>query len=229
VTELSVFVPSRGRPDAAEELVAAFRLTCERWTECVVVVDENDPELAGYLAIHDPYGRVVVQPPPSRRGMVEPLNAAVRTEASGWAVGFMGDDHRPRTEGWDHRFLAVLEKNGPGLVYGNDLWQGERLATHVVAHGDLVRAVGYFSPPELEHLYVDRVWMDWGRAIHRLFYLPDIVIEHLHPDAGKAERDENYEAVNNEGIAARDKRAYQDYRTKGLAADVAKLRAVTRS
>src|SRR5690606_31036209 len=112
-------------------------------------------------------------------------------------LGFMGDDHRPRPAAmpWDQRIRICLS-GGPGIVYGNDLLQGERMATAVAMTSDIVQTLGYMVPPTLVHLCADLVWMAWGRGMQRITYLDDMTIEHLHPAAGKASLDAVYEECN---------------------------------
>ncbi len=43
---------------------------------------------------------------------------------------------------------------------------------------------------------VDNYWRDLGTAAGCLTYLPDAIVEHLHPSAGKAALDEGYGRVN---------------------------------
>jgi len=117
--------------------------------------------------------------------MVGALNAAFRAynyeDKLGFAVGFMGDDHRPRTAGWDTEYLSVLRGFGTGFVYGNDLYQGETMPTQVAFTTDIARALSYMSPPELDHLCVDVVWRELGKRIDAIKYLPDVIVEHMHP------------------------------------------------
>jgi hypothetical protein len=48
----------------------------------------------------------------------------------------------------------------------------------------------------LRHLYIDNYWLELAGAAGCLTYLPDVVIEHMHPAYGKAEWDESYRRVN---------------------------------
>jgi hypothetical protein len=129
----------------------------------------------------------------------------------GYAVGFMGDDHLPRTVGWDTAYLEALRGMGTGFVYGNDLFQGEAIATQVAMTTDIPLALGYMCPPEFDHLCVDVVWQDWGKAIDKLEYLGEVVVEHMHYLAGKAKVDEGYGAVNNSTVSGHDIAAYNHY------------------
>jgi hypothetical protein len=79
--------------------------------------------------------------------------------------------------------------------------------------------------PGLVHLYVDNAWLELGRAAGVLGYLPDIVIEHMHPGAGKADWDAGYAEANAPELDAADKAVFERWRTEQLAADVQRLRA----
>jgi hypothetical protein len=229
MTDLVVIVPSRGRPAAVRDLADAFAHTCTAPTRLVIAVDNDDPTGDRYS------GEMQQSRFPSweiRRSdadnMVSALNIAACWATAipdpPFAVGFMGDDHRPRTVGWDHAYLDALTDLGTGIVYGNDLLQGPNLPTQCAVTADIVRALGYLAAPSLTHLYVDNFWLQLGRWADCIRYLPDVVVEHMHPVAGKAQWDEGYVRVNSPGMYADDERAFRDYSTTGLAADVRKIR-----
>jgi hypothetical protein len=111
-------------------------------------------------------------------------------------LGFMGDDHRPRTPGWDAAYVEALTEMGTGIVYGDDLLQGERIPTQVAMTSDIVEAMGGMAPGGLVHMYLDDLWKAVGERLGCLRYLPDVVVEHLHPAAGKARWDDRYAEVN---------------------------------
>ena len=50
--------------------------------------------------------------------------------------------------------------------------------------------------PGCIHLFFDNFVKQLGLDLEYLKYLPDVIIEHLHPVAGKAEMDEGYARVN---------------------------------
>lgn len=201
-----MIVPSRGRPDSIAELARAWERTITGSSVLLVAVDDDDPELAAYEALA---ADVWVEFGP-RRWAARTLNRYAHScAADHFALGFMGDDHRPRTKGWDTRFVETLREMGSGVVYGNDLFQGENLPTAVALTSDIVLALGYMVPPELIHMYMDNFWLDLGKALRRIRYLPDVVIEHVHPMAGKTEWDDGYREVNAPMRYAHDKLAYE--------------------
>jgi hypothetical protein len=107
----------------------------------------------------------------------------------------LGDDQRPRSLYWDIDFTIVLDQ-GVGIVYGNDLFQGENLPTAVAMHGTIVQELNGMAPDAFLHLYIDDFWKRLGLDIGALTYLPETIIEHMHPAVGKAEMDQGYFDVN---------------------------------
>jgi hypothetical protein len=232
VADLIVIVPTRERPAAVPELAQAFRATCTADTVLLFVVDNSDPALPAYKTAVDAEhrtGQAIGYGTGPSTSMVEALNGAaemlVDDDHAPFAVGFMGDDHCPRTVGWDTAYLKALHGLGTGIVYGNDLLQGERIPTQVAMTADIVKALGYMAPPVLTHLFVDNYWLDLGRGADCIRYLPDVVVEHRHPFAGKAAMDAGYVRVNDGGMYERDGQAYAAF-TDELAADIAKVRAL---
>lgn len=218
---MCVLVPSRGRPSNIARLAESW-FTTGATADLVVCVDSDDPELLGYQHVAADYGFALRVGEPSRIGPI--LNDVAPAIAPGYdVVGFMGDDHLPRTEGWD----ATIEANSSlwTVVYGNDLLQGPNLATAAFLGTGIVQTLGKFVPHGFEHLYLDNFWMSIGRGLGTLTYLPDVVIEHLHYINGKAEQDALYAEVNSAGMYQRDGQRWADYLNDGLLDDLASLRA----
>ncbi|MGW3427936.1 glycosyltransferase family 2 protein [Streptomyces melanosporofaciens] len=226
--DLLAIIPTRGRPGSVPAIVQAWDDTGAT-ADLLFAVDTDDPELAAYKAHaaelkQDPRVRFTFG---KRRRLCGTLNQqAVKAAKTYQFLAFLGDDHRPRPADrpWDERFRECLS-GGPGIVYGNDLLMGERMPTAVAMTSDIVRTLGYMCPTNLVHLCVDLCWLDWGRGMERITYLPDVVIEHLHPAAGKAVVDQGYEEANSSEQVTSDSAAYYDYRDGGgLEADLEKLR-----
>lgn len=233
--DIIFLVPTRGRPDSARQLIEAWKET-ESEAMLSFWIDDDDPEYDNYRRAWDP-----VWPMPNLEANYNPrlrlagtLNEAVNKPPSQWedmprpceykAIGFMGDDHRPRTKGWDQRFAECLS-GGAGVVYGNDLLVGDRFPTAVCMTSDIPATLGYFCPPGFVHLCLDLVWKDWGEGMGRITYLGDVIIEHMHPANGKAKLDARYEEVNSHEMVSADTKTYIEYRDGGqLAEDIEKLR-----
>ncbi len=139
-------------------------------------------------------------------------------------VSAIGDDCVPRTKGWDAVVVETLRLLGTGLCYGNDLLQGEDLPTVCFMTSDIVRTLGYMSPPALTHMYCDNFWLELGRGLDRIRYLAEVVIEHLHPSKGKSASDAVYE--ESDALMERDRLAFEDYMRHGFDADIARVKTM---
>lgn len=222
--KLTMLIPSRLRPNAAWEAAGeALRLAGGDTTIQVCADGEEDPR---YYE-NPPSERLVASGSHERRGLIGTLNLwgerAARVDPQVTHVGFMGDDHRTRTPGWD---VKLMEAAGDGLAYGDDLLRGEELPTAVVMHADILRALGRMAPPELYHMYCDDYWLAIGRAGLGIRYVPEVVIEHLHPAAGKAVHDASYDESNSPQRFAADATAWAVFKGQGgVERDVEAVRA----
>lgn len=224
--DLTVYVPTRGRPGNALKLQEQFYKTVSLNSRIMFILSNDDDKVEEYSGLH--YSMRVS---PERRGFTEPLNLGYlrdRREVYSYALGFMGDDHFPHTLGWDERVISELKNMGAGLVYGNDKFQKEKIPTQIFMTADIPLELGFFTLPRLQHLYADNFWLDLGRGLGRIRYLPDVIIEHLHPGAGKAEHDEGYEFSGSFQLDQKDKKIYCDYLAEELADDVVRVDAALR-
>jgi len=218
-----VFVPSRGRPGNIAQLAESWQETFSWYADLLVALDEDDPALPEYLALdvwNGTWASNVVGP---RRRLGPTLNWLAESFPDYDAIGFMGDDHRPRTPRWDEMVCKVLDGMGAAIVYGDDLLQHERLPTAVFMTSNIPAALGWMCPPGMVHLYLDDAWKALGEGMGRLRYLPNVVIEHLHPTAGKAPMDERYAEVNSAEQYASDGAVFEEFKRAGLPAALEKL------
>ena len=223
--DLLIIVPSRGRPHNIAALWDAWSDTTTGAAELLVAADDDDPALPGYREVCGERGIELTVGP--RLRMVPTLNKVATERAPHhFALGFLGDDHRPRTLGVDAHYLAALRTMGTGFVYGNDLLAGERLPTQVAMTSDIVQTLGAMVPAPVTHLYADNTWWDLGHALGRITYLPDVIVEHLHPLAGKADDDDGYREVNAADAHEADRLVYAHWYEHDMPADVAKLKAL---
>lgn len=210
---LNVLVPSRGRPENVKRLIDAMDATIDAMmTRLFVIVDEDDPKQADYQYLLQNSRHWAFCITNSYYYKIGPiLNASARNSAKvARYIAFMGDDHLPRTFHWDQHLVEALDGK-PGVSYGNDLYQGESLPTAVCISSDVIRALGYMCPPGLQHLYLDDFWKELGQRLGNLKYLPDVIIEHLHPLAGKAEIDAGYRYSLAPETLLSDRERYAEY------------------
>ncbi len=223
--DLTIYVPSKGRPDNAKRLQEQFYRTTKLMTRLVIINSDNDQHLDRYTGIE--YSITVS---PDKPGFVSPLNLGYLADRNtySYAVGFMGDDHFPRTEGWDEILVQELLAMKAGFAYGDDGLQGILIPTQVVMTSDIPKCLGFMTLPQLKHLYADDFWRDFGMALDRIKYVPEVLIEHLHPAAGKANYDAGYEFSGSASLDREDKAAYTRYLENGILQDVEKVKAMLR-
>lgn len=219
-----VLCPTRGRPSALRE--AAASLVETRYygdTQLLAVIDADDPTADEYIGQANPGYRYII--PEHSGGMVAALNAAAKMVGNEATIlGFIGDDHRFRTKCWDEAIEKALVK--PGFAYGDDGFRRDGdIPTQIFISSEIVAALGYMALPDLYHLYVDNAWRALADGASALHYLPDVLIEHMHPLIGKAEWDEGYKRVNAPAVYLRDEAAFQAWRTSPrFAEDVKRAR-----
>jgi len=230
---LTVICPSRGRPGAAAEVMKTFKDTAvDLDSRLYFVIDPDDHTGDHYPNdLEEPSVQTYrLEQKPALGGMLPPLNMAIKDP---WVlppgvtvVGFVGDDHRFRTPGWDAAIDDYLEEH-PGVAYGDDLLQRQNLPTQWFVSRPIVEAFG-MGLPTLRHLFIDDYWKTFASAAGCLYYMPDIVIEHMHPTVGKAEWDDSYRANNAPEMYQSDRAAFEAWRANQMAADVEVLRGLVR-
>lgn len=183
--------PSWQRGGGIDSFINAWGDTCSVDNTLLIALDETDSTLGRYLNRVSDANSVLVNVGP-RMKMAPKVNRVFRDHPDYDYYVFVGDDHRFRTPNWDE---ILIERNVRGVSYGDDLHQGEKLPTAFMLDGKVARALGYIFYPTLEHLYVDDYIKALGLRTY-LRYVPEVVIEHLHPHAGKAEMDSSYMQSN---------------------------------
>lgn len=230
MADLVVITPSRGRPRQLREMLEAIAATAIGSVQVSIGVDEDDP--ADYLGTLQGFDAVeAVMCRQSRKSLCGWTNRlaaqALYDETPPRYLASLGDDHRPRTKGWDLKLIEAIEAlPGPGFAYGRDLFQDKNMPTAWVASAEVVRALGWMMLPTCAHMYVDNAILELGKASGRIAYRPDVIIEHLHPVAHKAAWDESYRESNVDERYAADRLAFETWRDNQLAADVAVVEAL---
>lgn len=215
-----IIVPTRSRPENVEKVVRAWEETdAFRHADLLFAYDQDDPKRDDYdAAIWDCPIAEVVEPYVIEQWMplVPKLNqvAMDASDMGYFAIGFAGDDHLPRTPDWAMRYLRMLLMMETGIVSCPDGYRPDRLPTQWAMTADIVRALGRMVPAPVEHLYCDNAVQDLAEAAGCYAYLDDVLIEHMHPLAGrgKAKWDDQYRHVNRPEQYRQDEEAYRMWR-----------------
>src|SRR5581483_6514980 len=152
-----MLVPTRGRLDNVIRQLRCWRETTKDRADLCYVIDDDDPVRPTYIDIirQWPYPHVsVAEVSGPHKSMVIALNHAADVFKDRYSyLGFMGDDHLPRTIGWDRRVCEELDR-GAMIVYGDDLLQRAAMPTAVAMPSTVVKALGYMAPPQFRHLCI---------------------------------------------------------------------------
>ena len=225
--ELGVLVPTRSRPQNVVPVVEAWHRTgAFGVADLLFVLDRDDARYDDYVKelAHLPGPKVVLKQ--DWEPLVPKLNGVAWEQAARYRnLAFCGDDHVPRSPNWANRLVEEHLK-GTSILYGRDGLQDERLPTWWSMSSRIVRGLGKMVPAKVQHLFCDNSIKDLGEAAGVLHYLDDVLIEHVHPFAGKAPVDAQYERVNRAEQYARDAAAYQEWQRYGKEVDAAAVRAL---
>ena len=212
----SVFVvPTRGRPKNAERLLKAWENT-KAVADLYFVCGIDDWYLRDYEKID---GINILFNHTTADGAAEPLNFGIRTLLDDSKYdrydyfGFLGDDNVPRTLYWDYLLRLKLPFGKNGISWGNDLLQEGNLPCHVLTTRAVCEALNGMTPPQNKHCFIDNFWRKLGEDLGELHYSHDVIIEHMHPFARKAEIDEHYVRAYSETFWTHDEKVFKEYIT----------------
>lgn len=187
---ISILCPTRGRPRSVDRLLRSLRATTVGAYEVVLYCDIDDPDTPAVQALEAENVRVLVGP-----RMIHSQYWNACSEVARYDIWMQcGDDIRFRTPGWDVHVLSVFRRfpDNLVLVYADDGFQHQNLATHSFLHRRWAEVVGYMVPPYFASDYSDTWLTEVAGALGRLVYLPDVLTEHLHPAAGKGVWDQTH-------------------------------------
>lgn len=154
--------------------------------ELVGVIDEDDPLFDDYRGADT----FVIAP----AGTVHSDLWNQAWEAAHGDIAFLGaDDLIFRTIGWDEMITEAIDElpDRIAMAYGDDGTPPQR-ATHPAVSREWIDCVGWFTPPYFASWYADRWIWDVADLVGRRRFLPDVLIEHMHPAWGKAADDPLY-------------------------------------
>ena len=178
-------LPSRGRPYLARRLLdSGFQ------TPGLLILDEDEAETYHHIEFQDGWEKLVLP----RMYLGPKLNAAVKERPNEEWYGILNDDHLPKTLNWDVMLVECLLRQQ--MVWPQDNY-GDRISTPVF-RGDLVRQLGWISPPGINHFYIDDVHELIAECLG-CYRLECVTVSHEHVNAGRMPRDRTWaERPNNE-------------------------------
>lgn len=173
--------PTRGRVHTSLPRTLAAMKAMGISTPGIVIVNDADyaANSEAYDALDLPSGWTVCVgaadtfPDKERWALAEAVTPDMQ-----W-LGWIGDDCTPETPDFDARMIAQL--TGWNFVTVDDrLRAPDKLGTCVAFSADLVRTVGYLSPPGIQHMFADDCWEALGRDLGIWHVDMGVTVRHVH-------------------------------------------------
>jgi glycosyltransferase involved in cell wall biosynthesis len=195
--DYSIIIPTKDRAIAVNELVESIYSTSDNFEKveiCFYIDNDDNESKTCILQLIEKYGKNIKYTSSEKKiNLSQMWNCAYENISTGEIIMLCADDIRFRTKSWDtiikNEFLKVNDKIL--LVFGDDLIQNEKLATHSFIHRKWVEISGFWLPPYFCADYVDTWLDDVARKINRIQYLPNVITEHMHFSVNKSKYDEN--------------------------------------
>lgn len=203
--EIVVIVPVLGRPGRVEPLIESYERAATVQTQLLFVTSPGDEEETEAIRT-------------ARATSIEALWEAGPSDYAmkiNWATAwsrivfpspfvFAGADDLCFCDGWDQAALDVAESTGAGMIGTDDLWNSQVMrglhSTHSLFRRAYVDVVGasWDGPGTVYSEAYDHQWIDTeavavAKSRGQFAFAFGSRVEHLHPFAGKSERDPTYE------------------------------------
>jgi len=194
--QISLALPTRGRVDLVRRLLDSMADTAEAPGRLEVLLYLDEDDTPSHEIEHAAIRLKKLVRSPATMGR---MTRACYEAANGRHVMLMNDDVVCRTPAWDSATLRALDSfsDGIALVWCNDLMRGASLCTLPALPRAACELTGGVCPPDYRRDYIDShlfdIFIKLKELGHdRMLYLDDVVLEHCHFEAGKAEFDATY-------------------------------------
>jgi len=196
------------------------------FTILLIYLNEDDPKINDYKVRT---GLVVTVRRGPRKYIAEVYNEYSRMYDFDYYAN-LNDDHLFITPKWDEKLIEICETkgNGWGIACAADKltnWNTHPHPSGCVISGKMTRVLGWIAAPGTRHIGIDVIQGRICQAINRLFFAPEIVIEHRHWVNGMRPFDDNYRWVYGKEEQTHGDNAVRDYLYGQFNSDVAKLKA----
>ena len=187
-----VRMPTRSRPAQALRVLDLYRGLAGRPVDIEVILDEDDETLTSEVLyrFHALGARMCFG---AHKTKIEACNGG---RFNDWDILVLAsDDMVPVKDGWALRVAELFKEHWPhfdGAIHLDDGYAHDRVCTLSIMGRRLYRQFGYVYHPSYESVYCDDEYTETLRALGRIVYIPEKLIEHHHPAAGKGKTDELY-------------------------------------
>lgn len=160
--DISVVLPSRGRPQSLERAIASLTAKGGAGLEVIVGLDEDDPTRIEAAELLKDYPGVIVSVNPRQPSVGVLFNLLAKSARGNWFIPFP-DDYTIVTDGWCDRLRHAV-RNLPGdlgVAYlADQLYKG--FSTFPVVSRRTIELNGFFMPEFFPFLFGDTWWNEVG-------------------------------------------------------------------
>jgi hypothetical protein len=189
-----IFFPTRSRAWALQRFIDNYKVTGAT-LPVLIIIDEDNLSHYGDILSKLPSSTFQLFPNPANRNLRDAVNNAFAANPNEEFYGIVADDIVPHTDEWDVKLAEACKPHY--IAWPNDgIWgkqnNNPELPTHPFIGGDLCRALGYVMTPHTNRHCADFVWLDIANALGLGKPMPEILMEHMHWQNGKAPIDTTY-------------------------------------
>lgn len=198
---ISLLLPTRGRTAQLQRLFESIVVKTANLKALEIVLYIDDDDLPTSEVSHPSLSLVkLIKPSGERMGR---MNQLCYEASRGRYMMLMNDDVIFRTDHWDTYVVESFTRypDDVALVYGNDLYQSEKLPTLPILSRRVCELIGGVCPTDYFNTYIDLHLLDIFKKLRkighqRIVYLENVVFEHAHYETGKSAMDETYKKKN---------------------------------
>jgi len=195
---VSLLLPTRARPELAQRFLKSVVDTSAKlaYVEVIIYADDDDS-----VSHNITYPGLKIKHLIGPRKTMGTYNTECFLKSEGEIIVLVNDDMVIRTNGWDEKLRNLDSSIGDKiyLAYGNDLFKKGDLCTFPILSRKTCEVLKEPYHTAYKGAFIDYHLMDIFKRLEnkgykRIFYLEDVIFEHLHYRIGKAELDETYKA-----------------------------------
>lgn len=220
---IAIILPVRDngsyRAERLKECITSWKEYSEGLSDLHIIIDDDELDRFEYLKDYD-FVDVHIRP---NMKLIKKVNSLGPDLAEVYNyIAFVGDDIVFKSL-WESRVIEYLRSVPAGLAWTNTLDRsaGHELCTHPIITSNMVRALGFYGCPAVEHTYFDNFWMDITNDIGHNKYFDDIIWDHRR--IGYAPDDMYWHIVNTQDD---NEVLYNAYKRTDYGKDLEKVKAI---
>ena len=178
--KIAIILPVRNnnsyRAERLKTCLSSWREQTEGLSSIHIIIDDDEVDVFKFL---EDYTFVTVHVR-ARMKLIPKINSVAVLIAGIYDyLAFVGDDIVFKTK-WESTFIEYFKSVPVGLAYANTMDREDvgNFASHPVITSNMVRELGFYGCPAVDHTYFDNFWMDICRDLGHTKYFEDILWDH---------------------------------------------------